>query len=83
MPRHRVCVFVQECLQKRVVIGAAVDEVDFGKALGGTRGRVDVVTAKVAAKFQSFIDRETCKILITEGCMIDLLACPSNVSSRP
>jgi hypothetical protein len=73
-------VFVQECLQKGVVVGAAVDEVDFGKALGSAGGRVDVVTAKVAAKFQSFIDRETCKVLVTEGCIIVLLV---SLSSRP
>jgi hypothetical protein len=80
MPRHRVCMFVQECLQKGVVVGAAVDEVDFGKALGGTGGRVDMVTAKVAAKFQGFVDGEACKVLVTECCIIDLLVC---LSSRP
>lgn len=80
MPRHGVCVFVQECLQKGVVVCAAVDEVDFWKALGSAGCRVDVVTAKVAAKFQGFINRETCKVLVTEGCMIDLLVC---LSSQP
>ena len=62
------------------VVGAAEDEVDFGVALGSTRGRVDVVTAKVAAKFKSFIDGEACKVLVTECCIIDLLGCRS---SRP
>jgi hypothetical protein len=66
-------VFVQEGLQKGIVVCAAVDEVDFREALGGTRGRVDVVTAKVAAKLQGFINGETCKVLVTEGCIMDLL----------
>lgn len=70
MPRHGVCVFVQEGLQKGIVVCAAMDEVDFREALGGTGGRVDVVTAKVAAKLQGFINGETCKVLVTEGCIM-------------
>ena len=66
MPCHRVGV-CGEKLGARSVVGTAVNQVNFGEALGSTRGLVDMVAAKVGAKFDGFVDGEFGKVLIAEG----------------
>lgn len=50
-----------------LVAGAAVDEVDLRVALGGARGRVDVVAAKVLGVLEGVGDGEVGKVLVAEG----------------
>lgn len=50
-----------------LVSGAAVDEMHLRVALGRARGRVDVVTAEVAAVLQSLGDGQVGKVLAAEG----------------
>lgn len=52
------------------VIGTSVHEVDLREALGCSRGLVDVVSAKVAAEYQGFLDGQVCKVLVAECCMV-------------
>lgn len=49
------------------IVCAAVHEVDFWVALGGTRGLVDVVSAEVAAELEGLVDWEVGEVLVTEG----------------
>lgn len=49
-----------------LVIGTAVDEVHFGKPSWRSTCGVDVQTTEVLAKFESFLDWERGKVLITE-----------------
>lgn len=55
MPRDRVGVLFQE-LQASLVVGSSVNKVNFWESLGRTRRYVNVVTAKVAAKFQRLLN---------------------------
>jgi len=57
------------------VVGAAEDEVDFGVALGGAGGLVDVVAAEIAAEVEGFVDGEVSEVLIAEGCHCFLAVC--------
>lgn len=50
-----------------LVLRAAVHEVDFGIALGGARGRVDMQAAEVAAEFEGVGDGEGGEVLVAEG----------------
>jgi hypothetical protein len=50
-----------------LVVGAAMDQVDFWVAGWGTRCGVDVQTAEVSAKIEGLLDGEGGEILVTEG----------------
>lgn len=52
------------------VVGAAVDEVDLGEALGGAGRLVDVVSAEVAAELEGLFDGEAGEVLVAEDCIV-------------
>lgn len=57
-------------LEQAVEVGVArgaVHEVHLGEVLGRTRGRVDVVAAKVGAVVEGLVDGQVGKVLVAEG----------------
>lgn len=68
VPCHRVGVLLEE-LEAGLVVGAAVDEMDLREPPGRAGGRVDVVSAKVAAELEGLLDGQFGKVLVTEDCM--------------
>lgn len=68
VPCHRVGVLLQE-LETRLVVGAAVDEMDLREAPRRAGRRVDVVSAKVAAELEGLLNGQFGKVLVTEDCM--------------
>ena len=66
VPGDRVGAVVEEgsC---GLVVGAAMDQVDFWVAGWGTRCGVDVQTAEVSAKVEGLLDGQGCEVLVTEG----------------
>lgn len=67
VPGYRVGAALQE-FRTALVVGSAVNKVDLRESLGGTGGLVNVVTPEVAAKLDGLLDRQACKVLVTEGC---------------
>lgn len=68
VPGNGVGSLLQENLA-RAVVGPAVNQVNLGEALGGSRGLMDVVTAEVSSIVDDLLDRARRKVLITEGCL--------------
>ena len=66
VPGDRVGAVVEEG-SRGLVVGAAMDQVDFWVASWGTRRGVDVQTAEVSAKVEGLLDREGGEVLVTEG----------------
>lgn len=66
MPGDRAGTSLEECLVA-LVAGASVNEMDLGVAFGCARGRVDVVTPKIRAIFESIRDRQIRKVLVSES----------------
>lgn len=56
---------------EKVLVGfitrTSMDEMDLRMALRGSRGGMDVVTAKVSSKLESFRDGKIGKVLVSEG----------------
>lgn len=67
VPSDRVCSRLEH-VQGAVVVGAAVHEVDFGVALGGAAGGVDVESAEIGAEFESVRNGDVRKVLVAEYC---------------
>jgi hypothetical protein len=66
------CDSVGTLLQERLagaIVGAAEDQMNLGEALGGSRGLVDVVSAKVSGVVDDLLNGAGRKILVTEGCV--------------
>lgn len=66
MPRDGAGALLEEGLVAAVA-GAAVHEVNLGMSGRRATGRVDVVTAKVATKFEGLFDGQVGKVLGAEG----------------
>lgn len=66
VPCHRADTLLEEGLVG-LVTGATMDEMNLGVASRGARGRVNVVSAKVATELESLVDGQVGKVLVAEG----------------
>lgn len=66
MPSDRACAGLEE-VGGTLVVGATVDEMDLGVALGSARSRVNVVTTEVFTKFESIGNSKIGKVLGAES----------------
>lgn len=66
VPGRGACAHLEEGLVA-LILGTAVDKVDFRVSLRGARSRVDVVAAKVLAVLEGVGDGQVGKVLAAEG----------------
>lgn len=71
VPCNSIGALLQEGITGAVV-STAEDKVNLWEPLGGPRGLVDVVSAKVSGIVDNLLDRAGCEVLVAEGCL-DLL----------
>lgn len=66
MPRHTARA-VRKKLIHAIIPRSAMHQVNLGKPFGRPGGRVDVVSAEIAAKLQGFFNRQVGEILVAES----------------
>lgn len=75
VPRDRVCAFLEVVARCRVSC-RPMYQMHLGVALWCTAGLVDVGGPVVFGKVYGFLDREICKVLVAEGCIVCQISRP-------